>query len=168
MIQPEVVLSCAALGISALSLYLSSRLWNESNRPFITVRVEAHSDGNIRTPLNLIVENTGSRPALNVHLSVNSELLNGVLAATVPPTERSAIEACFDRKFALPVLANGASRSNAFGAISSVDPQIWKNNSRLPIMVTYTDLDRRCFQSDQEILIAVNLGFAQTWWKSDK
>jgi len=75
----SVFISGAALIVSAFSFYFSIKSWRESNRPLITARVSTHSGGNVGCALDLIVENTGNRPARNIRLIVNLEKLNAAL-----------------------------------------------------------------------------------------
>jgi hypothetical protein len=118
--------SLAALAVSALSYYFAIRSWRESNRPIVTARVATHSDGNRGAALNLIVENTGTRPARNVCLVVEEAKLAEAFDPALDDDSRAAIRACFALKFAIPVLANQASVSNAFGFLSHTEQNEWK------------------------------------------
>jgi hypothetical protein len=46
-------------------------LWKESNRPIVSALVETHSAGNVATMFNLTVINSGSRPAINIKLTID-------------------------------------------------------------------------------------------------
>jgi hypothetical protein len=163
----SVVLSCA-------SLYFARRSWSESNRPLITVKVSVDAkSGNNSVIFNLVVENTGNRPAKNIKLSVDNEKLNFAFDS---PTENDlkAIEACFEEDTIISVLANGKSAKNGFGSISckkSNDPNVatlqedlpstWKTKARFEVKVKYQDLDGRKYTDCMPVLIADNdNGFA--------
>ena len=55
--------AAAALIVSILSFYFSIKSWRESNRPIVSARVTSANGGEEGTALNLVVENTGNRPA---------------------------------------------------------------------------------------------------------
>ncbi len=84
--------SAAALVISTFSFYFSRRSWRESNRPIITTRISTNSGGNVGSTLDLIVENTGNRPAKNVRLKVDPEELNAALLLKSDEPMRKQIE----------------------------------------------------------------------------
>lgn len=164
-----------ALIVSIISLYFSRKSYLESNRPMITVKVSVDSNsGNHSVFFNLVVENTGNRPAKNVKLSVEKEKLD--LAFDSPQeNDRKEIEACFGEDAIIPVLANGKSVKNSFGFICNnqyaTDPNIrpfqndfsstWKTKSRFEVKVKYQNLDGKKYQDCIPILIADNdHGFA--------
>jgi hypothetical protein len=158
----------AALIVSILSFYFSIKSWRESNRPIVTVRTTSFgSGGNVGIPLSLLVENTGSRPAKNVRLTVESGALESALAAKPGDALRSHVESCFSGRGVIPVLANGKSVSNGFGFLSAGAPT-WKANSRFEIDVTYEDLDGTRYKHKISLLIADDAGFAGGHWADPK
>src|SRR5437660_392132 len=122
--------SVLSFALSVLSFAFSRRSWLETYRPIITARVSTASGGNIAILYNLIVENTGNRPAANIRLDVGPKILRAALkpACTVPTTE---ITNCFDPHYTIPVLANGKSTSTAFGKTSNDSECMWIADSRL-------------------------------------
>lgn len=170
----RLLVSVIALIVSGVSLCFSRKSYLESNRPMITVKVSVDiKSGNLLTVFNLIVENTGNRPAKNIKLSVDKEKLN--LAFDSPKkNDRKAIEACFGENTIIPVLANGKSTESVFGSIScsqSSDPNVrafqpttlsaWKKEARFEVKVKYQDLDGRKYKDCIPVLIADNdHGFA--------
>lgn len=170
----HVLVSIITLIVSIVSLYFTRRSYSESNRPMITVKVSVDSNsGNLLTLFNLIVENTGNRPAKNIKLSVDKEKLD--LAFDSPKkNDRKVIEACFGENTIISVLANGKSTESVFGSIScsqSSDPNVrafqpttlsvWKKEARFEVKVKYQDLDGRKYEDCMPVLIADNEhGFA--------
>ncbi len=156
--------SIAALAVSVLSYYFAVRSWRESYRPLVTARVGTHSFGNMGAALNLIVENTGTRPARNVRLTVEEPKLASAFDPQIEDSEREQIRACFAAKFTIPVLANQASVSNAFGFLSRDKDNTWQWHSRIPIRIAYEDLDGRQFKHKLDLFVANNAGLASGAW----
>jgi hypothetical protein len=64
-------LAAFAVAVSLASLYLSRRLWLQSNRPIVTAAIVDYASGNMGAVFNLVVSNTGNRPATNVRLNAS-------------------------------------------------------------------------------------------------
>jgi hypothetical protein len=156
-------ISAAAFLVSIISFYYSRLAWNESNRPLVTARVSSLGmGGNVAIPLSILVENTGTRPAKNIRLTVNKTQLESALAAKESDTLRRQIEACFSDRGFIPVIANGKHVSNSFGVLG--DAPTWKEY-RLDVDVSYQDLDGRSFRHSLPLKIGEDAGFAGGLWK---
>ena len=159
-------LSAAALVVSLLSFYFSIKSWRETNRPIVTARVSSFDPGGeFGNALNIVVENTGTRPAKNVNLSVKSEDLAGALRDDVDPKWRRTITRCFSERGGISVLGNGKSVSNDFGWLSQDSKSAWRGDVRFDVEVTYEDLDGRKFRHTNPILVAGDEGFAGSSWE---
>ncbi|MEN8167571.1 MAG: hypothetical protein ABFR65_08875 [Pseudomonadota bacterium] len=72
--------SVAALVISLASFVFAVMSWRESHRPIITVRITTEKGGGEGgTPVEIIVENCGNRPAKNIRLVVDKRELDHAL-----------------------------------------------------------------------------------------
>jgi hypothetical protein len=160
-----IIISSLALAVSTLSFVFSRRSWLETYRPIITARVSSASSGNIAILYNLIVENTGNRPAANIRLGVDPKILRAALkpGCTIPTTE---ITNCFDQDYTIPVLANDRSTSTAFGKTSNDSECMWIADSRLPITITYDDLRGRQYRSKVTLCVRDDGGFAGFYYAS--
>ena len=159
--------SLAALTISVLSFSFGLISWRETYRPIVTARVATYAQGNQGIFLNLLVENTGSRPACNVQLLVDETTLTAALDPSLDVKGQEEIRGCFSPKFTIPVLANGASTSNAFGMLAwpgtlNVKLNAWVWHSRMPVEVRYLDLRGRKFSHRLDLFVADSSGFAST------
>ena len=154
-----ILISSLALAVSVLSLVFSRRSWLETYRPIITARVSTAAGGNIAVLYNLVVENTGNRPAINIRLNVDPKILRAALkpSCTVPTTP---ITNCFDPDYTILVLANGRSTSTGFGKTSNDSECMWIVDSRLPVMITYGDLEGREYRSKITLRVRDDGGFA--------
>ena len=163
----SIFVSIAALVISAISYWFARHSWIESNRPLVTVAVRTVSSGNQGTALQLVVSNTGNRPARDVQLLVDSGALSALLVDDRSSATVASIERVFSREHSIPVLANGESVQNSFGFLSAGSSNTtWKGDSSLPVTVTYSDLGTgRSFRETQRLRIAENTGFARGTWE---
>lgn len=160
----SLLVAAAALIVSVFSFYFSIKSWRESNRPLVTARVTAFDGGELGTALNIVVENTGNRPAKNVRLTVNRKDLEAALVNNPDDPLRKRAEICFSERGVIPVLANGKSVSNDFGWLSGDSKSTWTGDRRFNIEVTYEDLDGRNYKHANPLLIADDKGFAGSFW----
>jgi hypothetical protein len=154
-----MAISIVALAISLLSYGFAVYSWREANRPMVVARVTTESGGNMGISLNLLVENTGNRPAQDVELvTTEADVRSASSEATVP---RDA-ERCFFSGIRIPVLANGRRSTNAFWHLGQADS--WRAGAEIPVTVRYRDLNGRRFSNKQRLVLADDAGFAQTFW----
>lgn len=158
------MISALAIMISALSLYYARRAWLDSNRPVVVARVTTEGGGNLAILYNLLVENTGSRPAKNIRLRVAPADLDRALLAGQTGL-RDAVEACFAPATSIPILANGRSITSSFGStgVESQDPT-WIPDSEFNITLRYEDLEDRHYEHVFTLRIADDSGFAGFSW----
>jgi hypothetical protein len=137
----------------------------ELNRPVVTVRVGAFdSGGNVETALDIIVENTGNRPAKNIRLSVDSQVLENALIEKSDDGMKDHVRKVFSERGIIPVLVNGKAVTNSFGWLSGDDQATWKVNQRFDIQVSYEDLSEGKYTYSVPVFIADDAGFAGTHW----
>lgn len=163
-----LIVATAALTISLLSYYFSRKSWQESNRPLVTARVTAFDGGQLGTALNILVENTGNRPARNVELILEAKNLAALLKAEQDDPLRKAIERVFSRRGIIPILANGKFVINDFGWLSADEKSTWKGDLRFTIQIAYEDLDGRKYTHANPLLLADDKGFAGGFWSDEK
>jgi len=163
----SLLISGSALVVSLLSYYFARKSWQETNRPIITARVTTNSGGNVATCLDIIVQNTGNRPAKNVKLKVIKKALESLLTVGEGDPSRTAIEKCFADTAIIPILENGRSVTNSFGCFSK-EKSTWKPNNFLIISVYYENLEGKKFHHEIPLLIADDQGFAGSFWSESK
>jgi len=150
---PSLVVSILAAGISGISLYWAFKSWKETYRPLITARVTTDESivGQL-TSLNLVVSNTGNRPAKNVRLTVNRNDLANALFADPEDTVRKDVERCFSE--VITVIANGASVSNSFGRFSmNPKAKTWREPAIINTHIRYEDLGGKKYGNYQPLRI---------------
>lgn len=154
-----VILSVVAIAISLLSFGFAVYSWRQANRPMVVARVTTESGGNTGISLNLLVENTGNRPARDIELiAKKGDVLSASLQAVIPKDA----ERCFFSGIRIPVLANGHCSTNAFWHLGQVDS--WRAGAEIRITLRYRDLDGRRFSNKNLLVLADDAGFAQTFW----
>ncbi len=166
MVAVSVLISVLSISISLVGLVFAVLSWRETNRPIIIARVTTASGGNINTLLNLVIENTGNRPAKDIRLIAKLEDVKQCMSDKNKEIPMDA-QRCFFSNVSIPVLANGKLISNAFWFLGSSD-DAWLPNSKIPLTIEYSDLRNRKFSEKIELLIADDAGFAQTIWETDK
>lgn len=164
----SLFVAAAALIVSILAFYFSIKSWRESNRPIVTARVTSANGGEEGTALDLVVENTGNRPAKNVRVIVDAMELENVLAENVNEVWRKHITRCFSERGVIPVLGNGKLVSNSFGLLSGDSKSAWRGDVRFNVKISYEDLDGRKYKHINPLLVADDKGFAGGFWNNQK
>jgi hypothetical protein len=167
MTNPALWISAASMLVALLSLVSTIRAWRQSNRPLLTARITTHDGGNEGIALNLLIENTGTRPALDVSVHADEADIRAAMAspgADHPiPTDAKRV---FFSNVTVPVLANGRNMSNAFGSLGNAG--VWRAGATIPIEVSYRGMTGPHFKERFWLLLSDDAGFAQTYWaKSD-
>jgi len=136
-------LDLAAITISIAAALFTIHKWREGNRPVVTARIGVTGGGNAATALNLVIENTGNRPARNGKFSTKTETIRSMLAPQRNGVIPEEIGNVFSQTYLLTLLLNGQSARTAFGLISRDALSTWIPNFQLPITITYQGLGRR-------------------------
>ncbi|WP_454828842.1 hypothetical protein [Pseudoxanthomonas wuyuanensis] len=157
----SIAISIVSAAIAILSLTFAIYSWRQANRPLVSARITAFSGGSNAIALNIVVENTGNRPAKDIHLIAKEP---DVLAALSTSSEiPKDAERCFFSNISIPLLIHGRSTSNAFGHLG-YPVGSWRAGAEIPIKVVYRDLGLRRYSSKLRLLLADDAGFAQTFW----
>lgn len=149
-----------------LAVFFTVHLWRKSNRPFVTARIAMHSGGNVGIALDILVENAGNQPALDVRLKAKNEDVRAAMRPGEGATadmQRDA-QRVFFSDVSCPVLSNGKTVSNAFGALGDEAGE-WHVGAQIPIEVSYRGMDGRRYAEQGVLLLHADDGFAQTSWK---
>ncbi len=163
-----------AVVVSLISLAFSVFSWRESHRPIVTARLRVREEsGNAGAALELIVENTGNRPAVNIRLTADPEALNETFLAPKGDPLRKDIEYCLSGEPFIPCLDPGKAVTNAFGAFQDKDltgeDSTWVYKSTFDIEITYSGMKERwwpprTYTTVVPIWIVDNTGFALGYW----
>ena len=164
----QTLLSIAALMIAITSFGFAVFSWRESHRPIVTARLQVRGIENGVTKLEVIVENSGNRPAVNVRLTADPEALEKVFLASKDDELREHVEYCLSGEPFIPCLAPGQVVSTGFGRLSD-GCSTWVYKSVLSIEITYSGLKTkwyppRGYKNSVPIWLVDNTGFALSYW----
>lgn len=154
-----MILAVVAIAISLLSFGFAVYSWRQANRPMVVARVTTESGGSAGISLNLLVENTGNRPAQDVELIAKEADVRSASVQAVIPKDA---ERCFFSSVQIPILANGRCSTNAFWHLGKADS--WRAGAEIPVTLRYCDLNGRRFSNKHQLVLADDAGFAQTFW----
>jgi hypothetical protein len=164
VVSLETIFSGLAVLVAVTAACLARRSWRESTRPIVVALVRTVTAGNVSIAYNLVVTNTGTRPAVGVTLAPDREALEAAFGPGADH-QRPMIERCFDASHSIPVLVNGESVANSFGLTTGDASTVWRYGSQIPLTVTYSDLDGRPYRSKVVLVIRDTSGFAGGHWE---
>ncbi|WP_225085945.1 hypothetical protein [Pectobacterium colocasium] len=167
----SLFLSLLAVSISLVSFVFTRRSWFQSNRPIVSAAVETHAGGSELIAYNLVLSNTGNRPATNVRIRVKESDIDACLSEWVKENKTtnsiySDVMRCFSDDGEIPLLLNGRSMVNSFGYTCADEQKFWRYGVSLTVEIKYCDLDGRKYKSNQTIRIKDSEGFAGGIWQS--
>jgi len=165
----KTIISIVSAVLSATSLFFTRRFWLAANRPIISACIVSDNDksGNVSTFYNLVVYNTGNRPATFIRIHAEKEMIDKILdvSRNVKELEVNDIYRCFSNETTIPLLINGKEIFNSFGLTSRYpEKNVLKYNSQLPILISYSDLENRNYTSRQVLIVKNSQGFAGSVW----
>ncbi|WP_157572107.1 hypothetical protein [Hydrogenophaga taeniospiralis] len=162
--------SVAAIVISLVSLYFTRANWLQANRPIVTAFLTEHESGNSAATFNLVLANTGNRPAVRVRLHASHSEIAKLLEPGVAKSRFEQIEAVFLPKSEVPLLRNGEELTTSFGAfigVSATGPWL-QYGSEVAVSITYNDLEGRSYESRLPLKIYAREGFGGGVWAGKK
>jgi hypothetical protein len=161
----KLAFTAAAFLLSVLALIFTRRTWFESNRPIVTAEIVTHDGGNVAIMYNLVVHNTGTRPAVDIRISAETKCLLAAIDPNGKEHMKQQILRCFSEEGRIPLLHQQSKKSNGFGLTS-----INKNDNALiyksviPIEITYKDLYGKKYKAKQNLVIKDSEYFAGSGW----
>lgn len=167
----KTFLSVAAIAVSLVSLYFTRVNWLQSNRPVVSAFITEHgTGGNMATAFDLVVANTGNRPAIRVRLHASHQEIATLVEKGANPNRFKSIEGTFSARSEIPILRNGEELSTSFGAYIGASPEgPWlRYGAETNISITYQDLEGRKYESRQPLKIYAREGFGGGVWNDPK
>lgn len=163
-----ILISMSSIIVSITSLLVSVVLWRHTNRPIVIARVSSTDKVDIHPSLNILLENTGNRPAKNIKLiALEKDLQRAAFQEEGNTQMPQDAKRCFFSKVVIPVLANNKKISSGFGYLGR-GKGAWIDGSKIPITIEYYDLNNRKFIDRMDILLVDDKGFAQSFWSLRK
>lgn len=137
--SPALLISLGSMLVAIFSIYFTVRLWRKTNHPLVTARISTHSGGNINAMLDILIENSGTRPAFDVQLRARDADVRAAMLRSDEgdlPTEAKRV---FFSDVVVPVLPNGSVLSNSFGCLGQ--DGVWRPGARIPLKVLYRGME---------------------------
>lgn len=158
--------SIGAIIISTISLYFTKTNWLQSNRPIVTAFITEHSSGDAAATFNLVIANSGTRPAVRVRLHASQAEIASLLEPTVQNGKIEMIKSIFLKESEVPLLRNGEELTTSFGAFTkNADEGPWlRYGAEAEISITYQDIDGRNFESRLPLKVYAREGFGGGVW----
>ena len=103
----KFVASIVAISISLISLYFTRVNWLQSNRPIVTAFITEHHAGNQGATFNLVLANTGNRPAVRVQLLATENNIRQLVEPGISSNHFDHIAQNFSKSSEVPLLRNG-------------------------------------------------------------
>lgn len=158
-------ISVIAISFSFCSLCFTYKFWHESNRPIVTAYIEVFKEGNISTVFNLIVVNSGSRPANDIQLKAKNEDIDSIMHEDADKSLKKIVHNCFQEDSKISILNHGESLSTSFGCIStSPENNLLKPLSELPVTIVYSGLSKKKFKTKLNLYVGRREGFGGGVW----
>lgn len=165
MEELKVGLTAAAFLLSVLALIFTRRTWFESNRSIVTAEIVTASAGNVATAFDLVVHNTGNRPATDVRLRADEAMLKAAISANANAIFEREILRCFSEDGRIPLLHHQSKKTNGFGVCSTNESEnVLNYKSTIPITITYSDLYGHKYKGKQDLMVKDSEYFAGSGW----
>ncbi len=162
-----LLMSGGALIIAISSFIFAVMSWRDTHRPIVTAFIRCPVSGNSGTGLEIVVSNSGNRPAKDVQLHALKTDLQKSIAAPVGDKMREAVERCFSKETFIPVLEGGKQVTNSFGIFTVGDNNhdTWHYKSILEVVITYEGITGRKYSNRNKLQIVCNKGFALSYFE---
>jgi len=160
----NVAISVTALSVSIVTVVFVIWSWRAVNRPFVIARVVTAKSGNMATALNLLIENTGKRPARNITFTCTASKLEDAMSPMCRNAFADDVHKVFDSGTTIPILDSGTSTSCAFGMFSIQGDSTWVTDAQLPVLIKYQGLGRRRFSQEITLILRDDQSFTGESW----
>jgi hypothetical protein len=170
MDEIRTAFSVIAVIVSSFSLYFTRRFWLQTYRPIITAEIVENSSGVGAALFDLIVHNSGSRPAINIKLCAKKENIEKILSKNATLENKDRVIEVFAPSNKIALLLNGKEAKTAFFSfcnISDHNLDILEYESELPICIYYEDIESRKYKSKITLFIRGVNGFSGSIWNDE-
>lgn len=163
-------ISATALLISISSFIFAIKSWHQSNRPIVVAHIEEHSMGINSATFNLVLSNTGNRPAVKIKLNASKDDIEKIFEEKIDDVTKEGIFNCFKEESEVALLKNNTSIVTSFGSFEGnyQNRKGIKYDSWLPIEITYKDLRAKKYKEKVPLKVRGLKGFGGGIWSKPK
>jgi len=162
-----IFISSIAMCISILSFCYTRKHWLSTYRPIITAEIKIFNNSVGAAKFNLVIYNSGNRPAINISLKVEKEDLKKILSKNVSAEHEKELFDIFSPSNTISLIVNDKTATTAFFSFSDHQKNIdiLKYHAKLPICIEYEDISQRKYKQKIELYIRDSEGFGGSIWK---
>ncbi|MET3601410.1 hypothetical protein [Martelella mangrovi] len=166
------VVATLALAISIAAFVHSVHAWKRSFRPIVTAMVRTKHASVDFIAHELVILNSGTIPAKNVSICVESRKALEEALSYAPSEDRRLWLTCFDDETVIRIIHNGSHVSCSFGTTQKTqyasgrpeDKGFWKYGAELPVIVRYRGWFGRRHEERQVLDITDSESFTGHLW----
>jgi hypothetical protein len=166
-IEIQTFLSVAAILISIFSLRSTRQFWFLTHRPIVTAEVIVNFDGVGMAAFDLVLYNSGNRPAVNITLYAEKQDVERILSANITQENKQEVLDVFSALNKIALLLNGKDAKTAFFSFSekaNTDADFLEYEAALPIVISYSDIEGKEYASNVCLFIRGSEGFGGSLW----
>ena len=149
------------------SVYSTRRFWLENNRPIVTAEIVVCASGVGAACFNLVVFNSGNRPAVNIRFEAEKEDIEKIISEGATEDDRDRIHNVFSENSKIPLLLNGGKVSTGFFSFSdrkgSQEDKL-KYEGELFVKINYSDMEGEKYISEIFLRVRGSQGFGGSVW----
>ncbi len=137
MEELRTIISITALLISFWSAYVVRKLWYQTHRPVISAFVQKFDDGVGYILFNLVIFNSGNRPATDITFKINEKDIEKITVEKTTERSKNKIKSIFQAKIQL-LLPDKKATTMFYGYSNTPDElegTILKFGSQMPISI---------------------------------
>jgi len=144
-------------------------LWYQANRPIITAEIRENSSGVGIILFDLVILNSGNRPAVDITLHAKSIDLDNILMGQANENNKKELYSIFSNSSLIAHLNHNQEVNTSFFGWEknpTNDVCFIEYESKLPIKIKYKDIDGNVYTFKQRLYIKDKNGFGGSMWKS--
>jgi len=167
MIDLSTACSVIAIIVAFWSVYYSRYFWIEDNRPIVTAEIVECASGVGVACFNLVVYNSGSRPAVDIRLEAEKEDVEKILSEGATEHDRTQIHNIFSGNPKIQLLLNGKDTLTAFSSFSNQkgsQADNLKYEGELSVKIKYSGIDGKKYISKVPLRVRGSKGFGGSVW----
>lgn len=162
--EPQTYVAVASAAISVAALFVTWRLWRETNCPIVTAEIRTHESRETGRTYELVVHNCGNRPAMNIGLTALRQHKDAAIAPSAPSVFREEVYRCFAAEHKIPLLLPNQSTRNGFGITTNDGDNALIYGAKIPIEIVYKDIHGRSYSWPWTLIVKDTDFFAGSGW----
>ena len=159
--------SIVAVAISVATYISTRKFWFLTYRPIVTAEIIVNSSGIGMATFDLVVYNSGNRPAVNIKLYAERTDIENILSTNITQEKKKEVIGVFSSCNKIALLLNDKDAKTAFFSFSNQvgsDADWLQYERELPIVISYSDISGKEYSSNIILHIRGAEGFGGSVW----